>query len=541
MRGVTGLGAGPRAGLVRIVAIALAQVAATIAIAFLVRDLFNAVLAGRPIASTGIAALVAATAASVGLRYLERVAGENYGQSVVHAIRGRLAHHLMRLPVRSGVPGRGEMLLRFVGDLTAVRTWHVRGVAALIVGAPVLLGAISALLVLDWRIGIAATGLLSAAVTLQMLVAPRFREAGVKVRRKRSRLAAAVTEGSEGLATFQLFGRMKAHGRRIDRRSAALADAMRVRAHWSGLMRAAAEVAATGLPMVMLAIWSVTGTSDVGTASAALALSGLLVPRIREIGRVGEYWQLARVSEERIRAFLAREAMDQREGGGGIARDAGRLALRDLGADGLFNGLSAEVPAGARVALSGPTGAGKTRLLNIIAGLESPDHGKVVIDGRDTGVRRLAALRRLVAMVGADVPLLRGTVVDNIRCGARATDAEAEEILAMTGWERFVAALPDGRRTRVHSGGRGLSAGQRTRVSLIRALMRKPVLLLLDDIDGTLDEESELILAAIFVRFEGTIIMVTQNARWRARCDTIWWLENGELRRNGDERRTAHV
>ena len=306
-------------------------------------------------------------------------------------------------------------------------------------------------------------------------------------------------------------------------------------------MRTAAEVAATGLPMAMLAIWSVTGASDVGAASAALALSGLLVPRIREIGRVGEYRQLASVSEERIRAFLAREPMDQREGRGGIARGAGRLALRDLRVDGLFNGLSAEVPAGARVALSGPSGAGKSRLLNIVAGLEMPDHGKVVIDGRDAGVRRLAALRRLVAMVGADVPLLRGTVADNIRCGARADDAEAEEILAMTAWERFEATLPDGARTRVHAGGRGLSAGQRTRVALIRALMRKPVLLLLDDVDGTLDEESELILAAIFMRFEGTIIMVTQEPRWRARCDTVWRLEHGELRADSEQGRTVRV
>jgi ABC-type multidrug transport system fused ATPase/permease subunit len=253
------------------------------------------------------------------------------------------------------------------------------------------------------------------------------------------------------------------------------------------------------------------------------------------------------VSEERISAFLAREPMDQRESGGGIAREAGRVALRDLGVEGLFNGLSAEVPAGARVALCGPTGAGKSRLLSIIAGLENPDHGKVVIDGRDTGVRRLAALRRLVAMVGADVPLLRGTVAGNIRCGARAKEADAKEILAITGWERFAAALPDGPRTRVHSGGRGLSAGQRTRVSLIRALMRKPVLLLLDDIDGTLDEESELILAAIFVRFEGTIIMVTQDPRWQARCDTVWRLEDRELRSDSDQtsdsdqRRTARV
>ena len=98
---------------------------------------------------SAIMALATAAVATVLLRYFERVIGEDYGQRIVHAIRTRLGDHLMLQPVRSGLPGRGEMLLRFIGDLSAIRTWHVRGVATLIVAVPVLAGGMSGLLILD--------------------------------------------------------------------------------------------------------------------------------------------------------------------------------------------------------------------------------------------------------------------------------------------------------------------------------------------------------------------------------------------------------
>ena len=91
----------------------------------------------------------------------------------------------------------------------------------------------------------------------------------------------------------------------------------------------------------------------------------------------------------------------------------------------------------------------------MIAGLEEPDRGRIVLDGRNVGARKRAALHRLVALAGDETPLLRGSVAANIRCGARATDDEADRILALCGWEELTALLPAGGETRIGSGGRG--------------------------------------------------------------------------------------
>lgn len=511
--------AGTRTALARLVAVAMGQIAASIVVVFSV----HAILDGGSTRLTVIA-LGMAAGATVLLRYFERVIGEDYGQRIVHAIRARLADHLVLQPVRSGLPGRGEMLLRFVGDLSAIRTWHVRGMATLVVAAPVLAGGMGGLLILDWRVGCAGLLLLSAGLAAQVMAAPGLRAASLETRQRRARLAAAVTDSSEGLATLQVFGRSGVRARSIGRKGAALADAMRRRAHWSGLMRMGAEFAAAGMPVAIIAVWLLAPQTDVGVVPAALALSGLLVPRLREVARAREYREIARVAEQRIEAFLARPALDQRRNARGIARLSGNLALRKVRLDGVIDRFSAEAIAGARVAVSGPNGSGKSRLLGLIAGLEEPDRGRIVLDGRNVGVRKRAALHRLVALAGDETPLLRGSVAQNIRCGARATGDEAERILELCGWEELLARLPAGGETRIGSGGRGLSAGQRARIGLIRALMRQPIVLLLDEIDSVLDEQGKAALARVFENFAGTILMATHDHRWQARCDAVWTL-----------------
>lgn len=524
--------AGTRTALARLVAVAIGQIAASIVLVFSVHAILGGDGGGtRP----AVIALGMAAGATVLLRYFERVIGEDYGQRIVHAIRTRLADHLVLQPVRSGLPGRGEMLLRFVGDLSAIRTWHVRGVATLVVAVPVLAGGMSGLLILDWHVGFAGLVLLTTALVAQVMAAPGLRAASLETRRRRTRLAAAVTDSSEGLATLQVFGRIGVRARSISRKSAALAEAMRRRAHWSGLMRMGAEFGAAGMPVAILMVWFMVPETELGVVSAALALSGLLVPRLRDVARAREYRELARVSEERIEAFLARPALDRRPTARGIARRSGKLALRDVQLDGVIESFSAEAAAGARVAVSGPNGSGKSRLLGLIAGLEEPDRGRIVLDGRNVGARKRAALHRLVALTGDETPLLRGSVAENIRCGARATGGDAERILELCGWEELLARLPAGGETRIGSGGRGLSAGQRARIGLIRALMRQPVVLLLDEVDSVLDEEGKAALARVFEGFEGTILMATHDPRWLARCDAVWTLGADQARTCGIE------
>ena len=411
-----------------LVAIGAGQLVATAAIALLIGALIANLGAGAGVSSAELALLAAAAAAATALRYAERVQGEASAQQVVHDKRIRLARHLLRLPPSEAARAESGFLLRFTGDLSAVRTWHARGVPGLLIGVPAVCGCLAALLILDWRIGLVGAGLFAVALGLQVLIAPRLRGSARMVRRRRSRVFQAAAEASQSLASIQLLGRSAAHLRRIERRSGALAAALTTRARWGGLVRATGDLAATGLPVAMIALWQLTGAGEAGAIGAALAVSALVSPRVRELARIREYRELANLSEERIASFLERPPLKLRSSAPRLRSGRGRLELCGLCLPGIFENVTVDAPPRTRIAITGPNGAGKSRLLGVIAGLEAPAAGHVAMDGERVDGRRLASLRQAVALAGPAMPLVDGSVSRNIRYGMRASDAACATI-----------------------------------------------------------------------------------------------------------------
>jgi ABC-type multidrug transport system fused ATPase/permease subunit len=514
----------------RLIAIAVGQAVATAATALLAHDLLRAAANAEAARPAALLALAAAVLGGASLRWRERVDAEVYGQSVAHDLRMALANRMLRLPSQGAPePSMGGLALRFVGDLSAVSSWHGRGIAAIAVSVPTLAAGALALAVLDWRMAAALVALTLAATGAQAALSPGLRRRAGNLRRLRARLARDVTERAAARASVQVFDRAAAEARLIERRSLAVSGAARLRARSVGLMRAAGELGATTFPLAMIAIFALSGGADLAVSGAALTLGALLAPRVRELGRARELYDLACVAEERIDAFLARDVIEERPGAAGIARLEGRLALRGLALPGLWADVTAAAPPHARIVLTGANGAGKSRLLGVIAGLEAPQAGRVVIDGRNVGVRRLSALRRVVALAGAEAPLMRGSLDRNLRYGARLSGAAAQQALAMGGHDDLIAALPRGTDTRIGPGGAGLSAGQRARAGLLRALMRDPLILLLDEIDGPMDADGIRVLSNVFDQFKGTILYTSHDPIWQARADIVWRLEGGTL------------
>ncbi|RMF34606.1 MAG: ABC transporter ATP-binding protein, partial [Alphaproteobacteria bacterium] len=306
---------GSRAALAGLVLIGAAQAAASV----LMMGALDAVLsAGEAQRSAWPLVLLAAATAGLTLgRYAERVQGEVLGQGIVHAIRGSLSHHLIGLPPRDGLPARGEILLRFVGDLSAIRNWHVRGVPALVVGLPVLIGGSISLGLTDWRLGAAVLVPVLVTVAVQGLAAPHLRRAADEARRRRARLAGEITHACDVISSIQSFGRSGKVERALQRRSEALATALIDRARWSGAIRAGAELGAAGMPLCIAAVWATVPGIGAPAAASALVFGAILAPRLRELGRAREYLDLARVADRRIAAFLARPVLDPRAGGPG--------------------------------------------------------------------------------------------------------------------------------------------------------------------------------------------------------------------------------
>ncbi|HSN19790.1 MAG TPA: ABC transporter ATP-binding protein, partial [Usitatibacter sp.] len=232
-----------------------------------------------------------------------------------------------------------------------------------------------------------------------------------------------------------------------------------------------------------------------------------------------------------LRRFMA-EAEGRRSlarGDRELACDRGEVRIESLEVAGALHGVSAVARPRERVAIVGPHGAGKSTLLAVVARLLDPEAGTVRIDGIDVLRCRLASVRAAVGLVGPDLPLMRGTVEHNLRYRRPcASDEEVQRVARLAGLEPL-AASREGLAARVTSGGTNLSAGERQRIALARALLGDPCILLLDDAEAHLDATSAAALDRVVASFPGTVLMVTHDLARARRADAVWHLERGRL------------
>ncbi|MDQ3870642.1 MAG: ABC transporter ATP-binding protein/permease [Chloroflexota bacterium] len=533
------LGSGRRRLLLRLVLIGFAQAAAAVTSAVLVQTAFDRLLAlgvlhARFLGLLGLGLAGAGIAGAV-FRVVERADSESMGQAYVHDVRLALTERLTALSPRA-LQGRshGAVTLRFVGDLSALRQWVSLGLARLAVAATSTGAGLLALIFINAGMGLAVAGVVVLGGLVSVALGPRLRSATKEARRRRSSLAANVTEKVASLAVVQAFGQVDRERRRIERQSRALADAMVERADIAARLAAVTEGTATGATGAALFVGVMevsSGRTTPGAVVAAMTIVGLLVSPLRDLGRVAEYRQNARVAMEKLREFLETPVLvADVPDAPALAAGPGRLEFRAARVEGAVEEVSVVAEPGQRVAIVGPNGAGKSTLLMLAARLIDPDGGQVLLDGQDLARHSLASVRRAVGIASAELPLLRGTIDRNLRY--RWPDAPEEELQRVRdrlALDEMVAELPQGMETRVGEGGSGLSVGQRQRLILARALVGEPRLLLLDEPEAGLDADAEEMLWRVVTEQRGTVLFVTHRSAALAAADVVWRLEGGRL------------
>lgn len=524
----------------RLVANGAAQAGTVVATALLVQAAFDRFVTDAagltPLATAGLAAGLVLTALCLAwLRTAELTDAEQLGQGYVTDVRLALYRRLVTLPPRA-LEGRsqGGVLLRFVGDLTAIRQWVTLGLARLVVAGVTTTGALTALAFLSWRIAGAVGIALVPGTAASLWLGPRMRSVAREARKMRSRLAANVNEKVGVVAVVQAFGQVAREERRLAGQSARLRNAMVERARVIGQLRAVTEATtalAAGAALLLGAHEVAAGRASPGTVVAAMTIVGVLVPPLRDLGRAHEYWQQARVSRTHLLTFLRLPGYaDELAGAPALAAAAGRIELVGLSVRGSLEDISATAEGGSFVAVVGPNGAGKSTLLAAIARLVETDRGAVYLDGENVAQRDLASVRRAVGLVGPDLPLLRGSVEKNLRY--RWPDATPEEIvrvLRLCDLDELLGELPEGLGTRVGEGGKGLSTGQRQRIALARALVGDPSVLLLDEVDAHLDADATALVDKVIARRRATVLVATHRLECVFGADLLWHLEDGRL------------
>ena len=525
-----------------LVANGVCQAATAVGMALLVKQGFDSLVTARePLtlqsAVTFGGGLVLMIALTAWLRWRSQLDAELLGQSYIHAVRMTLFQHIARIGA-DGVRqmSRGAIVLRFIGDLTALRQWVSLGLARLTVSGLAALLAVGALSFVEPVVAMAVAVAVIVALILALAIGPRLRVRTRETRRRRGRLAAMLNDRVAHIGVVEAFGQEQKELKRFGRLSRRLRGALVQRARVVGLLRALSEASgslASACALLVGALQVSLGQASPGAVVAAMVVSGLLAPRLQDLGRVYEYWNGALIAREKQAQLLALEAVGrpQRGDGGEPLRDGpGQIELDGLALGTLFDGFDARVEPGERLAIVGPNGAGKSTLLRVLAGILEPDTGSVRLDGQDIATLRWEDLRRAFAIVSPDLPLLRGSLRFNLTYGATEQSQESlAPLLSALGLDRLVARLPRGLESRISESGEGLSTGERARITLARALLTGARVLLLDEADANLDRDAGALLERVLQLFSGTVVFVTHDLARASQADRILRLSEGSL------------
>jgi len=304
----------------------------------------------------------------------------------------------------------------------------------------------------------------------------------------------------------------------------------------SGRMAAIVHVTGLALVVAALAIGAIEvqgGQLSVGGVVAAISVSGLLAGAVRDLGIAFELWRRASVSLVKIRQVLSVDlaVAPPRAEHAVRGKKSATVSLREVAVETLFGGVTFEVYRREIVNVSGESGAGKSTLLAIIARLAEPERGRVRVLGRDARDLRVGALRNAIGFAGAATPLLVGSVEMNIRYRMpEATDEDVAKVIAACELESTVSRLAGGLSTKLGEGAPELSASERQKLQLARALLGQPELLVLDEVDKDLDGAEAARIAERLSHYPGAIVMAAASPAWRMRATKTLVIESREVR-----------
>lgn len=467
-------------------------------------------------------------------------------QTIVADFRKQLFSHMQSLTVSFFARRRtGELLSRLMNDVTVIQSVATETPIDTVKQLVTFVGGIAFLLTMNWRLCLLILVLLPLLVLVAKLFGRRLKALSASIQDHTAGLSTVIEEVISGIRIVKSF----VQTRHEDTRFADQIDqTLRLTLNKAGIM-------AVFIPVISLITFSsatavlwyggrqvIEGTVTPGELFAFVLFAGILIGPFSSAAKVFAQLKEAQGATQRVFEILdaqpeIRDAHDARPletvtgqvrvEGVTFAYDPRHLVLSDV---------SFEANPGELVALVGPTGAGKTTVINLLHRFYDPTAGRITIDGQDLRQVTLDSWYQHLALVPQETVLFGGTIFDNIRYGnMAATEAAVHDASKAAHAHDFIMSLPDGYRTVVGEKGINLSGGQRQRIAIARALLKNPRILLLDEATSSLDTESErLVQEALQPLMRGrTTFVVAHRLSTIQRADRILVFDKGKVVEEG--------
>jgi ABC-type multidrug transport system fused ATPase/permease subunit len=478
--------------------------------------------------------------------YLQQYEGERLSQQIAYDLRNEIYDRLQRLSFAYHDKAQiGQIMSRATQDVEGVRFYINMGVIRLIYTLGLIIIAFVLMAITNWHLALVSCAVLPFIAAQSIYTQSKMRPMWLNVQDGMGRMGTVLQENLSGVRVVKAFSREEFESKKFKKDVDYLFD-------WSF---ATNRLQAWNQPMLVglgalasvFAVWYgghlvVDGQLKIGELTAFVIYLTVLQLPVRSLGFVITILARAQSSGERIFEIIDAESavkekpnpVELNDVRGEVTFDHVAFGYDSVSA--VLKDVSLDAKPGEMIALLGPTGSGKSTVVNLMPRFYDVTGGSIAIDGHDIRDVSLASLRRTIGIVQQDVFLFMDTIRENIRYARLgATDEDVENAAKVARIHDFILTLPDGYDTWVGERGVTLSGGQKQRISIARTLLMDPRILIFDDSTSSVDMETEyLIQQALADLMKGrTTFVIAQRLRTVRRADQILVLRRGELVESG--------
>ncbi len=467
------------------------------------------------------------------------------GQLIVVRLRDHLFGHLTTLSLRYfGEQRTGWIISRMTNDVDALSDVLGEGLATLTFNVFTLCVSIIGLFIIDWRLALITLVVLPPTIAVSRWFQLRSAVAFADVRTRISALTAQIAESIAGMAVVQAYNREDAFRDEFLGLNRENERANRRAQNLSSVFFPAIEVCGVAASIAVLLLGArlhAGGSLQIGTLIAFMGLVQLVFQPLQELSELYGQVQSAAAAMDKITGVLDAEAeLPHADGAVTPPRLDGHLALQGVtfayGHEPVLRAIDLDVAPGQVLAVVGGSGGGKSTLARLVARFYDPQQGTVTVDGIDLRSLDLAGYRRQLGVVLQDPFLFAGTIADNLRFAApEASDDEVRRTAEAIGLAHVLRRFADGLAHHVREGGSGLSAGERQLISIGRALLADPRILILDEATSNIDRPTEVLIKRALDRLLSgrTSLIIAHRLATVMRADQLIVLDHGRIVERG--------